>query len=716
MKRLMMRSAAVSGLVLAALFFSAASAEAAPAYFYGEPLAHESIESDGHDFIALDDITLPLGLSVIFDGENYLVGGTIHGTIRIDPDATSLSADRNLIDYEVPVMRSEGLLFIPDRLLDGALGVKTVKRSGTGEVDLYAEVVAITPGDGGVRISSSIPPIFQTFELDSPSRRVIDISGSFLRGQTLSVAGNTLGLSGLAALRASQFALEPPVVRIVFEWDTETPPSHTLFPESRTLAVLINSSAGGSSSTGGGNLLTGNDEGTSDTETQNEGQPVEPGNETETPTGGQENPVIPDPIVPQPPIGLGPEVPFTQPPQIEPIDIPQQTPEDFPEGAENLSLGELGWNFSLELNADGELTTTIDTPPFQNIDEFTLAREGGMRLVIDVEGTYLPGDERRVEGLLDIGQIRIAQFQPTITRIVFDLNRVLAYQLEYDQVAGLITVKLLEGDLTGKTIAVDPGHGGCDPGAVVDGIREADLNLAMSLELKSYLEGQGAKVLLTRENDVYVSLADRMAVAVNSNSDLFVCIHNNATEEPTAIQGALIIYNDSDMLRLYRLVHRGIAARTAVVGLGPVPDERGLYLLRHNGTIPVLFVEAAFMTNTIDLARLTDSSGAYGKNIMMGVMDGILAYYANRDLPPVQLPEYSPGDLEGVFDLAGKPIVFADTGDSDESEGAEDSDDDSGAPSEVSGDDGSDDDSDSGSGDDDEEYHRRRGRGAYRYR
>jgi hypothetical protein len=238
----------------------------------------------------------------------------------------------------------------------------------------------------------------------------------------------------------------------------------------------------------------------------------------------------------------------------------------------------------------------------------------------------------------------------------------------------------------------------------------------MSLELKSYLEGQGAKVLLTRENDVYVSLADRMAVAVNSNSDLFVCIHNNATEEPTAIQGALIIYNDSDMLRLYRLVHRGIAARTAVVGLGPVPDERGLYLLRHNGTIPVLFVEAAFMTNTIDLARLTDSSGAYGKNIMMGVMDGILAYYANRDLPPVQLPEYSPGDLEGVFDLAGKPIVFADTGDSDDSEGAEDSDDDSGAPSEVSGDDGSDDDSDSGSGDDDEEYHRRRGRGAYRYR
>jgi hypothetical protein len=183
-------------------------------------------------------------------------------------------------------------------------------------------------------------------------------------------------------------------------------------------------------------------------------------------------------------------------------------------------------------------------------------------------------------------------------------------------------------------------------------VEEKYLNLKMAIALKGFLEQNGAKVFLTRDSDNYITLADRVALAATRHADLFICVHNNATDSPTAMQGSLILYNDIQYMPLYRLTHRGIAARTGVPGLGPIEDERGLYILRHC-SVPVLFVEAAFMTNSIDYARLTDSSGAYMKNIMLGVMDGILAYYQRRDLPPVVYPQNGSGDQTDIFKLNG---------------------------------------------------------------
>lgn len=69
------------------------------------------------------------------------------------------------------------------------------------------------------------------------------------------------------------------------------------------------------------------------------------------------------------------------------------------------------------------------------------------------------------------------------------------------------------GALTGRTIIIDPGHGGRDPGAVRNGIRESDLVLDISLRLKRILEEAGATVLMTRETDVFRSLLFRSAFA-----------------------------------------------------------------------------------------------------------------------------------------------------------------------------------------------------------
>ena len=81
-----------------------------------------------------------------------------------------------------------------------------------------------------------------------------------------------------------------------------------------------------------------------------------------------------------------------------------------------------------------------------------------------------------------------------------------------------------------KTIVVDPGHGGKDPGAIsVSGLEEKDLNLKVSKYLKDELEQRGFKVILTRFTDKYLTLQERVNVAKQNNADLFISIHANSS-------------------------------------------------------------------------------------------------------------------------------------------------------------------------------------------
>lgn len=78
------------------------------------------------------------------------------------------------------------------------------------------------------------------------------------------------------------------------------------------------------------------------------------------------------------------------------------------------------------------------------------------------------------------------------------------------------------------TIIVDAGHGGKDPGAVVKGVREADVNLAVAKLLRTELVQRGFKVLLTRETDVFKTLQERPAFASENKGDLFISLHCNS--------------------------------------------------------------------------------------------------------------------------------------------------------------------------------------------
>jgi N-acetylmuramoyl-L-alanine amidase len=84
-----------------------------------------------------------------------------------------------------------------------------------------------------------------------------------------------------------------------------------------------------------------------------------------------------------------------------------------------------------------------------------------------------------------------------------------------------------------KIIVIDPGHGGHDPGAIANGLREKDINLKAALKLKSLLEKDPRfKVYLTREDDRFIPLYDRTLIAIEKKADLFISIHTNASENP----------------------------------------------------------------------------------------------------------------------------------------------------------------------------------------
>lgn len=85
------------------------------------------------------------------------------------------------------------------------------------------------------------------------------------------------------------------------------------------------------------------------------------------------------------------------------------------------------------------------------------------------------------------------------------------------------------------TIVLDPGHGGKDYGACENGAREKDINLAVANKLRTLIEKQlkDVEVVMTRDNDTYLTLQERADVANNAEGDLFMSIHVNSIDKKT---------------------------------------------------------------------------------------------------------------------------------------------------------------------------------------
>ncbi|MCC6304247.1 MAG: N-acetylmuramoyl-L-alanine amidase [Rhodobacteraceae bacterium] len=199
-------------------------------------------------------------------------------------------------------------------------------------------------------------------------------------------------------------------------------------------------------------------------------------------------------------------------------------------------------------------------------------------------------------------------------------------------------------------VVLDPGHGGIDPGAEHEGLREAALILAFAQELRAALEGKGGvRVVLTREDDRFVPLEARTSIARAAGADLLLSLHADALDQGIATGATAYTlaaeaseaaaarlaerHDRADLLAGVDLSGQGDAiagilmelaraetaprserlARHLVTAIGaaggrlhPRPRQRANFTVLRAPDIPSVLLEVGFMSSPRDLADLTD--------------------------------------------------------------------------------------------------------------
>jgi N-acetylmuramoyl-L-alanine amidase len=216
--------------------------------------------------------------------------------------------------------------------------------------------------------------------------------------------------------------------------------------------------------------------------------------------------------------------------------------------------------------------------------------------------------------------------------------------------------------LSVRTIMIDAGHGGKDPGARGFGLQEKDIALRMALALGKELKNRGFRVIYTRTTDDFLPLEDRTALANTKKADLFLSVHCNAHTDQSihgletfslnlaktpdevrvaARENAVSDKNISDLqmiltdLMLTSKIKesvelaRGVQRRTlaAVRSRWSLSDhgnrEAPFYVLM-GAKMPSALIEIGYITNKAEAARL--NTDAYLKTLAHGIADGVVEY------------------------------------------------------------------------------------------
>lgn len=171
-------------------------------------------------------------------------------------------------------------------------------------------------------------------------------------------------------------------------------------------------------------------------------------------------------------------------------------------------------------------------------------------------------------------------------------------------------------------VAIDPGHGGGDPGAVgIGGIHEADIVLNVSRQVARLLEQQGIQAVMTRADDREIDLQPRVDIAEQVNATLFVSIHANAISMDRPDINGVETYYYSSGAGLADIIHRSIMSDVGMNDRG-VRQAR-FYVLRRT-SMPAVLVEIGFVTGGEDGPRLANPN--WQNQMATAIARGIVQY------------------------------------------------------------------------------------------
>lgn len=194
--------------------------------------------------------------------------------------------------------------------------------------------------------------------------------------------------------------------------------------------------------------------------------------------------------------------------------------------------------------------------------------------------------------------------------------------------------------LSNKTIVIDPGHGGDDPGKVaIYGKDEKHLNLEVALKLKMLLKMTGAKVIMTREEDkglfleetdniMWIKQGDmlkRRRMIQESQGDLMISIHMNSYPD-SSIFGAQTFYlkGDEGSEKLGKLIQEELVAVSYKFNKRLAKENSTYYMLKENN-MPSVVVECGFISNQEEEKMLNDSN--YQDKLAWAITKAIARYF-----------------------------------------------------------------------------------------
>jgi len=325
------------------------------------------------------------------------------------------------------------------------------------------------------------------------------------------------------------------------------------------------------------------------------------------------------------------------------------------------------------------------------------------RLIMDFREVDWSGIARLAVSSVHVGDLRAGSFRPGWSRLVMELRSPLRVETALMETGQGATVRLRlapssptefrtaaalpeppewalppAADLPAPNprgdgplvVVLDPGHGGIDPGAERDGHTEAALMLTFARELKETLIRDGGfRVVMTREEDVFVPLETRISVARAAGAHVFLSLHADALAEGEAVGATIYTLADEasdeaaralaerhdrddllsgidltqqddlvatvlmDMARTEtrpRIDRLALKLREAISGSGlkmhrhPV-QQAGFSVLK-SPDIPSVLVELGFLSSASDLERLID--GEWRARMALAIRDGLKAWAA----------------------------------------------------------------------------------------
>ena len=171
-------------------------------------------------------------------------------------------------------------------------------------------------------------------------------------------------------------------------------------------------------------------------------------------------------------------------------------------------------------------------------------------------------------------------------------------------------------------VVLDAGHGGKDGGTYQNDVLEKNINLAVTLYVEEILSTQDMELVLTRDEDVFLSLEERAYIANKVNADFFVSIHCNYYDGEEPVSGMECYYypGSEEGLKCAKVINSKLKEEKSFKVRSPKADD--LYVLE-NTDMTAILVELGYISDEAERQKLTRKD--YQKLLATKISEGILA-------------------------------------------------------------------------------------------